>query len=113
MQRARHLDKLFFYLKKKIMHIQHKEDEKRGMFFIPGEGADYLAELVYNHKEEETMVIEHTGVDEKLRGQNIGCQLVQAAVEHARTNNMKIVPLCTFAKAIIDKKAEFGDVLKG
>ncbi len=83
------------------------------MFFIPGEeeGDDMLAELVYLKQEPSTMVIEHTEVADSLKGQNIGYQLVHTAVEYARTHQMKIIPLCSFARAVINKKPELQDVL--
>jgi predicted GNAT family acetyltransferase len=38
--------------------------------------------------------------------------LVHAGVEYARENNLKIFPLCPFAKSIFDKREAFRDVLK-
>ena len=93
------------------MQIQHKQTEDKGMFFIPGEADDYLAELTYSSKP-GSLIIEHTEVNEKLQGQNIGYQLVHAAVEYARTNGLKIILMCSFAKAVLDKKPEFKDVLQ-
>jgi hypothetical protein len=93
------------------MLIQHKQTDGKGVFFIPGEEDDYAAELTYAKRGPSTMIIEHTGVTDELRGQNIGYQLVHAAVEYARSHHMKILPVCRFAKAIIDKKPEFRDVL--
>jgi hypothetical protein len=82
------------------------------MFYIPGEDDDdeLKAEMTYL-RQENTMIIEHTEVSDELRGQNIGYQLVHTAVEYARTHHMKIIPMCTFAKAVFDKKPEFRDVL--
>jgi uncharacterized protein len=111
MQRARHLDKNIFSFIKISMIIQHKHAETRGVFFIPGEEDDFLAELIYMRKEPDIMIIEHTEVDEELKGQNIGYQLVHMAIEYARTHNLKVIPMCPFAKAIIDKKPELRDVL--
>jgi predicted GNAT family acetyltransferase len=93
------------------MQIQHKQTENRGMFFIQPEGEEILAELIYQKHEGDKIILEHTQVDDELRGQNIGYQLVSAAVEYARTHHLKIEPVCTFAKAIIDKKPEFQDTL--
>lgn len=93
------------------MHIQHKMSGTHGLFYIPGEEGDRAAELVYAVTEDGNMIIEHTGVDEELRGQNIGYELVHAAVEHARKYDLKVVPVCPFAKAIFKKKPDFEDVL--
>jgi uncharacterized protein len=92
------------------MLIQHKQTERHGAFFIPSEGDEYLAELVYG-KSEGQIIIEHTEVADELKGQNIGYQLVHAAVEYARSQGLKVVPVCSFAQAIIEKKPEFRDVL--
>ncbi|RYZ46555.1 MAG: GNAT family N-acetyltransferase, partial [Chitinophagaceae bacterium] len=32
-------------------------------------------------------------------------------VEYARMHGMKVSPVCPFAKAVFDKKPDFGDVL--
>ena len=94
------------------MQIQHKQSENKGIFFVQPEGEEILAELTYHKHEPNTMIIEHTEVDDELRGQNVGYQLVNSAVEYARTQGMKITPLCTFAKAIMEKKPEFKDMVQ-
>jgi predicted GNAT family acetyltransferase len=59
----------------------------------------------------DKMIIEHTEVSEELKGQNIGFQLVKTAVEFARANGIKIIPLCPFANSVFKRKPEFADVL--
>ncbi|OLY93094.1 hypothetical protein SAMN05444008_104213 [Cnuella takakiae] len=94
------------------MQIQHRISGTHGLFYVPGEEDEGpLAELVYATTNDGQMIIEHTEVDEELRGQNVGYELVHAAVEHARQYDMKIRPVCPFAKAIFDKKPDFADVL--
>lgn len=92
------------------MLIQHKEGKNRGMFFIEDDG-EILAEIVYASGGDNTIIIEHTEVDDRLRGQNIGFELVHKTVEHARMYGLKISPVCPFAKAVFDKRADFKDVL--
>ena len=93
------------------MLIQHKQTDTKGIFFIPGEEDNLLAELIYMKKEPGTMVIEHTEVEDELKGENIGYQLVHTAIEYARTHQLKVIPMCPFAKAVIDRKPELQDVL--
>ena len=94
------------------MLIQHKKLSGKGMFFVESDG-NILAEMTYTMSSPEKMIIEHTEVADELRGKNVGYQLVNAAVDHARANNIKILPLCPFANAVFKKKsAEFNDVLK-
>ena len=92
------------------MVIQHKENDHRGMYFI-AEDDEIIAEIVYARGGGNTLIIEHTEVDERLKGQNIGYELVHKMVEHARLHGVKLTPVCPFAKAVFDKKADFRDVL--
>jgi predicted GNAT family acetyltransferase len=92
------------------MIIQHKQAGSKGLFFIETDG-NILAEMVYSLPDAGKMIIEHTEVSDELRGQNIGFQLVETAVDYARKHQIKIIPLCPFASAIIKKKTEFHDVL--
>jgi len=92
------------------MQIQHNQQDQEGTFFIEKSG-DIVAEMTYYLKGENTIVIDHTEVDESLRGRNIGFELVKEGVEYARKQNLKIVPLCEFAKSVFNKKEELRDVL--
>jgi predicted GNAT family acetyltransferase len=47
---------------------------------------------------EDTFDIQHTVVPRELEGQGIGSALVRAAVEHARSEGLTIVPSCSFAR---------------
>lgn len=93
------------------MTIQHKTDGRHGMFYVEDE-EDIAAEMIYNSTSKNQMIIEHTEVDASLRGQNVGIELVHAGVEYARHHGMKIIPLCPFAKKVLDKKVEWQDVLE-
>ena len=95
------------------MLIQQKQEGSKGSFYVE-ENDIVLAEMTYSMTGTTLMIIDHTEVLDALRGKNVGCQLVHTAVEYARTNHIKILPLCPFAKSVFDKKgAEFADVLRG
>jgi uncharacterized protein len=93
-----------------IMLIQNKLVGNKGMFYVGLDGA-ILAEMVYTLSANNKMVIEHTEVDDSLRGKGVGKQLVETAVAYARTHSIKIVPLCPFAKAVLDKVPAWQDAL--
>ena len=92
------------------MLIQNRLTGNKGMFYVGQDGA-ILAEMVYSMPSPNKMVIEHTEVDDSLAGKGVGKQLVATAVEYARTHNVKIVPLCPFAKSLFQKIPEWSDVL--
>ena len=80
------------------------------MFFVELDG-EIAAEMVYSMPSEDKMIIEHTEVDDVLRGKDVGYELVHAGVEYARQRGLKIIPLCPFAKKVFDKKPDWRDVL--
>ena len=92
------------------MNIRHKENEDRGVFFI-SEDEQKLAQLVYTKRTSQEIVIEHTEVNKELRGKDIGFSLIERAVAYAREHQLKIIPLCAFAKAVFQREAAFSDVL--
>jgi uncharacterized protein len=91
------------------MQINHQEAGSNGTFYI-GENSNRLGEMIYS-KSGNTIIIHHTEVSDKLRGKGAGKQLVAAAVDYARSNNLKIIPRCSFAKSLFETVKEFQDVL--
>ena len=92
------------------MNIQREEHGRKGAFFIDEDG-EWIAELTYFKSGDNTITIDHTEVDPKLQGQNVGRELVRSAVEFARESGMKIKPACPYAKKVIDSTPEFQDIL--
>ena len=90
--------------------IQQETDGKRGAFFIE-EGDERIAEMIYLIDEAKKLIIEHTEVDESLRGQGIGLKLLNELVDFARDQNIKVVPVCSYAEAMFQKNEELRDVL--
>jgi len=93
------------------MDISRIEHGSKGAFIIK-EGDQRLAEMTYSKAGDSLIIIDHTDVSDVLRGKGAGKQLVTAAVNYARENNLKILPLCPFAKSVFDKTPAFNDVLK-
>ena len=70
------------------------------------------AEMTYSRAGTTRIIIDHTGVPEALKGRGVGKRLVEAAVKDARSEGFKIIPLCPFAKATLDKTPEWQDVVQ-
>lgn len=92
------------------MEIKRQEHGRKGAFYIEEDG-EWVAELTYLRTGDKTMVIDHTEVDPKFRGENIGKDMVAEAVAFARENGLKIEPNCPYAKGVIDATPEFKDIL--
>jgi predicted GNAT family acetyltransferase len=94
------------------MEIKHDEHGRHGAFYIEEDG-EWIAEMTYTKSGPNAIAVDHTEVDEKLRGQGIGEKLVRRAVEFARENNLKIKPTCPYTRKVIDATPEFQDILAG
>ena len=93
------------------MEIEHQDFGSRGAFFVR-DGDNIQAEMTYSKAGEEIAVIDHTAVSEALGGQGVGRQLVKAAVEWARANQIQIVPVCPFARSMLTADEQYADVLR-
>jgi len=67
--------------------------------------------MTYSRAGSTRIIIDHTGVPRELGGMGAGKALVLRAVEDARKDGIKIIPLCPFAKAQIEKNKDWQDVL--
>ena len=90
--------------------IQHEEAASKGAFYIDKAG-QRVAEMTYSRTNATMIIIDHTDVDDSLRGEGVGRQLLNALVDWARSTGTKVLPLCPFAKAQFDKDASIRDVL--
>ena len=89
--------------------IHHEHSGHRGAFFLERDG-ERLAQMTYTVAGTR-VIIDHTDVDDRLRGTGTGRKLVEAAVEWARKENVRLMPLCPYAKSVFDKTPDYSDVL--
>ncbi len=92
------------------MVIEHSDNGKKGSFYIEMDGK-ILGEMTYVWAGADRIIIDHTEVDDLLKGKSAGKQLLIKAVEFAREKGIRIIPLCPFAKSVFDKVEELRDVL--
>ncbi|MCQ1530442.1 GNAT family N-acetyltransferase [Lutispora saccharofermentans] len=57
------------------------------------------------------MIIDHTYVSDELAGQGVGKLLLKELVDWIRKENKKIIPLCPYAKAQMEKNKEYHDTI--
>ena len=90
--------------------IQHEEAHSKGAFYVEKD-KQRIAEMTYSRTNATMIIIDHTEVDESLRGEGVGRQLLDALIAWARETGTKVLPLCPFAKAQFGKDAAIRDVL--
>lgn len=92
------------------MTVEQFNREKKGHFTASEDGSE-AGRMTYSWAGPGKFIIDHTEVNPAFSGRGVGKQLVLAAVSYARENDLKIVPLCPFAKSVFDKDPELSDVL--
>lgn len=92
------------------MEIKQINRETKGFFKAVVDEKE-AGRMTYSWAGKDKMIIDHTEVSPEFKGQQVGNQLVQAAVAYAREQRIKIIPLCPFAKSVFDKTPEIRDVL--
>ncbi|MGJ8527148.1 GNAT family N-acetyltransferase [Maritalea sp.] len=90
-------------------NISKEDGPTRGRYVVMVDGVE--AELTYSRMSPKSIIADHTGVPEALKGQGVGKALVQFLIEDARSSGTKIVPLCPFVKAQYQRHPEWADVI--
>lgn len=67
------------------------------------ENGKLIAEITFPETEKGIFCIDHTFVDETLRGQGIASKLVEMVVEEIKSRNGKIQATCSYAKKWLEK----------
>ncbi len=92
------------------MEIEQFNRESKGFFKATEDGKE-AGRMTYSWAGENRFIIDHTEVNPEFSGRGVGQKMVEAALNYARANNLKILPLCPFAKAQFDRHPEWHDVL--
>lgn len=72
-----------------------------------------LAEVSFPALEGDTVEVDHTFVDDSLRGQGVAGKLMQEVVDDLRKTSRKARLTCSYAVAWFEKHPECADVLAG
>jgi predicted GNAT family acetyltransferase len=85
--------------------IKLKLNEKgHGVFYIMDEG-EQLGEMVVSVADSK-LTVHHTEVLEKAEGKGFAKKLLNAMVDYARKNKLKVIPLCAYVHAQFKRHPE-------
>jgi len=85
--------------------IQLKLNEQGRGAFVIEEGDERVAEMVIaiiNHR----LIVYHTEVSDKLKGQGVAPRLLEEMVTYARNHQLKVVALCPYVLAQFKRHPE-------
>ncbi|MAI90022.1 GNAT family N-acetyltransferase [Ponticaulis sp.] len=85
-----------------------EETETGGRYVLAVDG--YEAEMTFSNAGTGKIIIDHTGVPKELGGRGIGTQLLAHVVDNVRAKGLKVIPLCPFVKAQLEKHTEWQDI---
>lgn len=88
------------------MNFQHEENR----IFALDPSGKLIAEVTFPVSD-GFAVIDHTFVDDSLRGQGIAGQLLTSAAEQIRNSGLKAKPVCSYAVKWFEKHSEYSDIL--
>ncbi len=86
--------------------LRNNEDESRFEYIINGSTA--FAEY---RREPGRITFTHTEVPEAIGGGGVGGKLVKGALDYARREKLRVVPLCAFVAAYIRRHPEYRDLV--
>ena len=82
-------------------------------FYKNDANENLICEILYSIEDSGMISIDSTFVNDDYRGQGIAAQLVDRVVEMARAENKKIIPICPFAKGMLERNSSlYADVIK-
>lgn len=94
------------------LQLSHEQHDGGGRFVL-SLGGRGVGELLYAARGPGVVAVNHTEVDPSLRGSGAAKQLVEAVVAWARAENVKLVPRCSYVRAVLARTPAWQDVLHG
>ena len=89
-----------------------REEGSGAQEFVLHVDGERLGSLDFDRPEAGVLRIDYVEVAPELRGTGLGRQLVEAAVDWARAENMRIVPICGYARAVIARDPAMSQLLR-
>ena len=84
-----------------------RDNTERHRFELDAQG--HIAFSNYK-RADGVLTILHTEVPKELEGQGIGSALVRGVLDLARARSEKVIPVCPFVKAYMDRHQEYADL---
>lgn len=81
--------------------------DKHRLELVVDEHKAFIDYKLSDHK----LFLIHTEVPSALEGKGVGSAIVQKALEFAKHNQYKVVPLCVFVQAFLKKHPEWNEIV--
>jgi len=91
------------------VEVRQAEEGSKGAF-TAWEGDQRAGAMTYSRGNAALVIVDHTEVYAGFEGRGIGKLLVGRAVQWARENGQKIMPLCPYARSVFERTPDYADV---
>lgn len=89
------------------LQVTHNPGESRFETVVGG----YPGRLNYI-QDGKNFVITHVGVHPELRGQGVAARIVEASLNYAKEQSLRVIPMCSYAAAYMRRHPEYADLMK-
>lgn len=87
------------------LEITHNPAQHAFEVWIDG----HLSKLDYI-QDGKNFVITHVGVYPEHRGQGVAAKIVDAGLQYARENSLRVIPMCSYAAAYIRRNPQYKEL---
>ncbi|WP_246240676.1 GNAT family N-acetyltransferase [Anaerocolumna sedimenticola] len=91
------------------MELEMKHESNR--IYLNDENGNMIAEVTFPAISENAVNIDHTYVDDSLRGQGIAGKLMEEVVKQLKEENKKANLTCSYAVKWFEKNIQYRDLL--
>jgi len=84
------------------LEVTHNQANHAFEVWIDGQ----LSKLDYI-QDAKNFVITHVGVYPEFRGQGVAAKIVEAGLQYAKQNSLRVIPMCSYAAAYIRRNPRY------
>lgn len=84
------------------LEVTHNQADHTFEVWIDG----HLSKLEYI-QDDKNFVIAHVGVYPEFRNQGLAGKIVEAGLEYAKQNSLRVIPMCSYAAAYIRRNPQY------
>lgn len=97
-----------------MVEITREDTPTKARYVARVAGIADEGELTLSKVNATLVIADHTSVPDSMRGKGVGVALFERLIADARAAGQRIIPLCPFVKAQVEKRrAELADVIEG
>ncbi len=87
------------------LEVTHNQAQNTFEVLIDG----YLSKLDYI-RDGKNFVVTHVGVHPEFRGQGVAGKIMEAGLEYARQNSLRVIPMCSYAAHYVREHPQYMDL---